>query len=176
MAFWAENHCACLKNVAGLPQLDAGVTTSSRHMFGRRCSKTWGVWQNPGRSQPFAVSGRGAAGGDFSGGEGPLHCLGCRDRSMLCLLCWRGIQKSVWHHGGTCWCATSLEPSRVWEMLDGDWSWRSYLSSFLFCYCLWVCLEGTVSHGWDGTPSQDGLHHPSEREWVGDGGFWCSCK
>ena len=121
VVFWAENHCSGLKDVAGLPQLDTGVTTSSRHMSRRSCSKTCGVSQSLRRSQPFAVSGGGAAGGDSSGAEGPLHCVRCRHRSTLCLLCWRSIQKAVWHHSGTCqW--TSLEPSRVWEMLGGDWS------------------------------------------------------
>lgn len=100
MAFWAENYCADLKNVAGLTQLDAGVTTSRRHMPGRICNETCSVWQSSGKSQSFAVSGRGAAGGDSSAGEHYIE-LGAEIGQVL-LIVLVGHSEGAWHHGGTC--------------------------------------------------------------------------
>lgn len=126
-------------------------------MSRRRCSSTRGVWQSPGRSQSFTVSGRVAAGGDISGGEGTSHWLRCTDRS---------VWKSVWHYGGT--YQRLLEPCRVWEMLVEIKP--DVFSLFLFCCCLWVCLEGTVSLGWDRTPSS-WSPPPSDRERMEMVGF-----
>lgn len=71
----------------------------------------------------------------------------------------------------------ALESSRAWELLGGEWSWRSSLCPLSLCFCLWACLKGTVSPGWEGTPWQSTLppHHP-EREHTGKGGVPCSCK
>lgn len=94
-------------------------------------------------------------------------------------LCWS--ENCCWASSAGCRC----NYISVWEMAFrvlqslGIVGWKMKLEVFslptFLCFCLWVCLKGT--HGWDGTRwEHPPTPPPSEREQIGKGGVWCSCK